>query len=78
MGLEQITPKYICTLEQTHVITGEVLEPIVFVLAKPTVLLISSVSSVPPMLRINILFTYCRRYVMFVMDSLVKQNTVQA
>jgi hypothetical protein len=35
------------------------------------VLLFSGVRSVPPVLSINILFTYNRRHVMFVMDSVV-------
>jgi hypothetical protein len=64
-------------LEQTDAITNGVLEPVMFVLALSTVLLLSSVTSVPTMLRINILFSYHRRYVILAMDSFVKQKTVQ-
>jgi len=63
-----------CILERTDAITNDGLEPVSFVLAYPTVLVLpfSSVSNVTPVLRINILYTYYRRYVMFVMDSVVK------
>ena len=75
MGLERITPEYVhifqCMLERTDAIMNEVLEPVAFVLAYPTVLQFYSVSNVPPMLRINILCTYRRKYVLSVMDCVV-------
>jgi len=50
VGLERITPKYIRIfqrmLERTDAITNEVLEPITFVVAYPTVIWHSSVGEV--------------------------------